>query len=112
LHLECPQSFLADVFILGHYNNADLGAFLVGKIVQKGLWRSHRESAATAVQVLEVLIFPGDDIDDSRDGACPRCVDAFDARVRIGAPEKLGVEHVWNNIIDTEFRNTCSLSKG
>jgi hypothetical protein len=66
----------------------------------KTLGSSH---SAAAAQVLHVLVFPGYDIGDSRDGPGAFGVDALDARIRIRAPQKLGVEHVWNDIVDAEF---------
>ena len=103
-HDERPQCLFADVLTFSYDDSAYFGAFLVGLIVQKSLSRSHKETAVTtAGQVLDVLVFPGDDVDDSGDGSGFRGVDLFDARVCIGASEKLGVEHVWNDIVDAEF---------
>ena len=72
-HVERAQSLFADIFIFGYDDDADFGPFLVGEVAQKTLGRSH---PAAATQVLDVLVFPGDDIDDSRDGPGFRGVDA------------------------------------
>ncbi len=104
-NVEPPQSFFADVFVFGHDDNRNLGPFLVRDVVKKRLGRPHESAAGT--QVLDVLIFPGDDIDDS--GYFPGFlrIHADNLCVRVGALQKFGVKHSGNGVVDAVFCDSC-----
>ncbi len=108
--VELPQGFFADIFAFGHDDNGYLGPFLVRDVVKKRLGRSHESAAGT--QVLDVLILPGEDIDDS--GYCPgfRGIHADDFCIRVGALQKFCVEHIGNGIIDAVFCNARGYGVG
>ena len=64
VHNKRAQGLFADLLIFGYDDNAYFGPFLVGEVAQKTLAGSSAHTAAST-QVLDVLVFPGDDVDDS-----------------------------------------------
>ncbi len=100
-YFQPSESLAAYLLALGYHDHADLGALLIGLVVQPGPGIAPK--LAVALEIPYLLVFPGDDVHHAVESARLGVVYAFDLRVRVRAVEELCKKHVRLYVIAAVF---------